>query len=194
MPNSDLAPLITACQMGDMSAFCELFQRCEVRAYRLAVTILRNSGDAEDVIQDVFLRIFRQIGDYRGEANFQTWLTAIVVNACRDRLRRQKIRNAIPLEWLRGNARRDDTDPVDEVEKRWELQTLWGIVNKMEDKYRLPMILFYHEGLTADEVGQVLKVPTHTIYARLNQARQKLRASLHDTRYSIESNSEKELC
>jgi RNA polymerase sigma-70 factor (ECF subfamily) len=194
MPNNNLDSLITGCQSGDLSAFTELFHRCEGRAYRLAVTILRNTGDAEDVIQDVFLRIFRQIGGYRGDANFQTWLTAIIVNACRDRLRRQKIRRTIPLEWLRGNAIRDDTNPADEAEKRWELQTLWGIVNRMEDKYRLPMILFYHEGLTADEVGQVLKLPTHTVYTRLNAARQKLRTAIDEKQSRVKPISEKEIC
>jgi RNA polymerase sigma-70 factor, ECF subfamily len=194
MAYSDYAALIRDCQMGDMSAFSELFRRCEGRAYRLAVTILRNTGDAEDVIQDVFLRIFRQIGDYRGEAGFNTWLTAIIVNACRDRLRRQRVRRAIPLEWLRGSAARDEANPAQEAEQRWELHTLWGIVNKMEDTYRLPMILFYHEGLNADEVGQVLKLPTSKVYARLNKARQKLRAALDEKQASVKQIGEKEIC
>jgi RNA polymerase sigma-70 factor (ECF subfamily) len=194
MSNSNIDSLLSGCQAGDLSAFTELFQRYEGRAYRLAVTILRNTGDAEDVIQDAYLRIFRQIGSYRRDANFQTWLTAIIVNACRDQLRRQRIRRAIPLDWLRGNAIRDNKNPADEAEKSWELQTLWGIVNRMEDKYRLPMILFYHEGLTADEVGQVLKLPTHTVYARLNTARQKLRTALDEKQSTVKKISEKEIC
>ena len=166
--------LLLRCQEGDQAAFAEFFRCYKDKVYRLAVTILRDVQEAEDITQEVFLRLLRQIHSYRGEAAFDTWLTAITVNACRDRLRRQKLRRALPLEWLRGRARQQDTDEA--VEQRQWKRSLWEQVDLLEDKYRLPVILFYYEGLPAGEVARVLGLTVSAVYARLNTARVRLRA------------------
>ena len=103
---SHLDNLVQRCQQGELAAFSELFEQQETAVYRLALTILQNEQDAEDAVQDVFLRIFEQIKNYRGQSSFRTWLTAIVVNSCRDKLRRRKVRRAFALDWLRGHAMR----------------------------------------------------------------------------------------
>ncbi len=176
---SNLDHLIDRCQQGELDAFAELFHQRKERVYRLALTILRSEQDAEDVTQDVFLRVFRQVGDFQGQSAFNTWLTAIVVNACRDKLRRQRLRQAIPLEWLRRKPAGDSSAEMAEEER--ERHSLWACVDQMETQYRLPVILFYYEGLSADEVAQVLKLPVKTVYSRLNTAREKLRRALHET-------------
>jgi RNA polymerase sigma-70 factor (ECF subfamily) len=176
---SALDHLLCRCQQGDLAAFSELFCCFQDRVYRLAVTILRDEHEAEDITQEVFLRLFRQINSYREEAAFSTWLTAITVNACRDRLRRQKLRQALPLEWLRGRAQR--VDSAEMVEQRQLKRSLWEQVDRLEDKYRLPVILFYYEGLPADEVAQMLGLKISAVYARLNTARVRLRAVLQET-------------
>ncbi len=173
---TNLDRLIDRCQQGELDAFAELFHQRKERVYRLALTILRDEQDAEDVTQDVFLRVFRQVGDFQGQSSFSTWLTAIVVNACRDRLRRQRLRKAIPLDWLRGKPARGAL-----VEEEQEKHSLWTCVDGMETQYRLPVILFYYEGLSADEVAQVLNLSVKTVYSRLNTAREKLRRLLHET-------------
>jgi RNA polymerase sigma-70 factor (ECF subfamily) len=173
---SELEPLLLRCRQGERAAFDELFWSFEGQAFRLAVTILRDKQDAEDVLQDVFLRVFNCLKDYRGEASFRTWLTAIVVNACRDRLRRNRLRRYIPLEWLRGRGTQETMDEV--VDQRVRRQGLWAQVERLEDQLRLPVILFYQEGLPAEEVGQALNLPVTTVYARLNRARQRLRGAL----------------
>jgi DNA-directed RNA polymerase specialized sigma24 family protein len=109
------------------AALIEFFRCYKDKVYRLALTILRDVQEAEDITQEVFLRLLRQIHSYRGEAAFDTWLTAITVNACRDRLRRQKLRRALPFEWLRGRARRQDTDEA--VEQRQWKRSLWEQVD-----------------------------------------------------------------
>ncbi len=187
---SDLDRLIDRCQQGELDAFAELFHQCKERVYRLALAILRNEQDAEDVTQDVFLRVFRQVGDFQGQSAFTTWLTAIVVNACRDKLRRQRLRRAIPLDWLRGRPAGDSTPEM--VEQERERLSLWACVDRMENAYRLPVILFYAEGLSAGEVAQVLRLPVQTIYARLNTAREKLRRALNETGERRMAYSEKE--
>lgn len=170
---SNLDSLVQRCQQGELAAFTELFHRHEAQVYRLAVTILHHEQDAEDVVQDVFLRVFERIKSYEGQSSFKTWLTSIVVNTCRDKLRRQKVRHAFSLDWLRRGPATPDV--AEEVSQRQHMQHLWRLVNQLDEKYRLPLILHYVERLPCDEVAAVLQVPTSTVYSRLNTARIKLR-------------------
>lgn len=175
--------LIIRCRQGDAEAFDSLFSCCEGQVFRLAATILGNEQDAEDVTQEVFLRLFRQIGKFQGQSSFTTWLTAIVVNACRDQLRRRKVRRIFLLDWLRGQVDHDDPDITGPVQERQQRQALWSLVDEMDEKHRLPVILFYQEGLSAGEVAQALNLPVKTIYSRLNTARQRLRIALNEYDY-----------
>ena len=177
---SELDELVSRCQQGELAAFTELFRRYEDQVYRLAVTILRDEQDAEDAVQDVFLRVFEQIKGYRGESSFKTWLTAIAVNRCRDRLRRRKVRRTLSLDRLRGRIGRNQTDLADVIAARQRRQTLWSLVDRLDGKYRLPVILHYHEGLSCGEVARVLGVRVSVVYSRLNTARLRLRAMLRE--------------
>jgi RNA polymerase sigma-70 factor (ECF subfamily) len=182
---SGLDELVQRCKRGDLAAFTRLFRDHEARLYRLAVTILRNEGDAEGALQDTYIRIFERIGRFRGQSSFETWMTTIMVNICRDRLRRRKVRRALPLDWLRNQA--GDEDIAREVGARSQRQTLWTLVDRLDDKHRLPVILHYHEGWSCGEVADILAMRTSTVYSRLNTACVRLRAMLQaESRQGIE--------
>jgi RNA polymerase sigma-70 factor (ECF subfamily) len=177
--------LVQRCKQGDLAAFSQLFRDHEARLYRLAVTILRNERDAEDALQDAYIRIFERIKRFRGKSALETWITAIMVNVCRDQLRRQRVRRALPLDWLRDRAGRGDV--VRDVGSRIQRQTLWSLVDRLDDKHRLPVILHYHEGWSCGEVADILAVRTSTVYSRLNTARVQLRTMLQaESRQGIE--------
>jgi RNA polymerase sigma-70 factor (ECF subfamily) len=168
--------LAQRCQAGDLAAFDELFAHYEARLYRLALTILGNEKDAEDAVQDTFLRVFERIGRYRHDAALTTWLTAIAVNVCRDRLRRARVRRAFSLDWLRGLAGDHNVD--EQATDNDRRQSLWAAVNALDDTLRLPIILHYGQGLPCDQVAQVLGLPVSRVYSRLNTARAALRQAL----------------
>ena len=136
---SELDELVQRCKQGDLAAFSRLFRDHEARLYRLAATILHNEGDAEDALQDTYIRVFERINRFRGKSTFETWMTAIMVNVCRDRLRRRKVRSALPLDWLRDQAA--DSDVVRDVGARNQRQMLWSLVGRLDDKHRMPVIL-----------------------------------------------------
>lgn len=171
---SELDELVRRCQAGELAAFTVLFRRYEARVYRLALAIVRDERDAEDAVQDAFLRAFERIKRFRGDASFDTWFTAVVVNVCRDRLRRRRVRQALPLEWLRGKLRSSD-DVVETVSRRLERQALSALVDRLDDAHRLPVILHYYEGLPCADVARILGVRLTTVYTRLNTARIRLR-------------------
>lgn len=171
--------IVQGCRRGDPSAFATLFARFQDRVYDLACVILRDEAEAEDAVQDAFLRIFEHIADYRGESSFETWLVAITVNGCRDRLRRRKVRQALSLErlaprWLSRILGLND-DPAMTFELREQRRSLWAMVDCLDDRLRLPLILRYHYGLTCGEVAQVLGLVTGTVYSRLSEGRRCLR-------------------
>ena len=187
---SELDELVQRCKQGDLAAFTRLFRDHEARLYRLAVTILHNEADAEGALQDTYIRIFERIGRFREQSSFETWMTAIMVNVCRDRLRRRKVRRALPLDWLRGKA--GDQDVAREVAAWNQRQTLWSLVDRLDDKHRLPVILHYHEGWSCGEVADILALRTSTVYSRLNTARVRLRAMLQaESRQGIERSRER---
>jgi RNA polymerase sigma-70 factor (ECF subfamily) len=171
---SDIDKVVHRCQQGELAAFTELFRSHEASVYRLALTILCDEQDAQDAVQDVLLRVFEQIKGYQGNASFKTWLTTITVNLCRDRLRRRKVRYALSLEWIRGWA--GPHNVPDEVAQRQRSENLWALVGRLDEKYRLPVILHYYEELPCDEVARILDLTVSTVYSRLNTARLRLRA------------------
>jgi len=173
---SDLEALVQRCQRGDEAAFAEIFESQMARIFRLALTILRDRQDAEDVTQETFLRVFKRIGDYRGESSFQTWLTSIAVNLCRDRMRRRKLRSLVSLDWLRGRPGKHDVSDV--VAERQQRQMLHAMVDRLDEPLRLTVILFYQQHLSCEEIAALCDVRTSTIYARLYKARTQLRAML----------------
>jgi RNA polymerase sigma factor (sigma-70 family) len=111
----DWDELVRRCRQGELAAFTKLFHGYEGLVYRLAVTILRHEQDAEAVVQDAFLRVFERIKAFRGESSFRAWLTVIVVNLCRDKLRRRKVRRALSLERLRGQVGHSAAEVIEVV-------------------------------------------------------------------------------
>jgi RNA polymerase sigma-70 factor (ECF subfamily) len=144
------------------------------------LTILKNEQDAEDVTQDVFLRVFRQINRFQYQAAFSTWLTAIVVNTCRDRLRRQKVRRVLSLDWLHPQPASREPTVAEGFEQEHKHTALWDCIDRMDDRYRLPMILFYRDGLCAKEIAMALNLPVKTVYSRLNTARELLQKQMRE--------------
>ena len=175
----DQQQLVQRCQDGDLEAFSLLFRKYRQRLYNLACTIMRNEETAADVVQDTFLATFQKIATFHGEASLETWLTAITVNKCRSRLRRYKVRQIISLETLRGSLFSRD-DPVEaQVAQQQQKSDLWHLVDTLDDRLRLPLILRYQHDLPAGEVAQVLNRPVNRVYQQLHEGRQQLRRLLN---------------
>ena len=133
--------------------------------YRLALCRLQNTADAEDVYQDVFLRLLEQktIG-WDGE-HLKAWLIRTALNRCADLGRLRRRRGTLPLEEAAGLAR-----PAEESSAE-----LWDAVARLPEKLRTVVHLFYGEGYECGEIGALLGVPAATVRSRLRRARAELR-------------------
>jgi RNA polymerase sigma-70 factor (ECF subfamily) len=186
--------LVAGFQEGDQAAFELLFERYHRRIYTLAYRILGNEQEAEDIVQETFLKAFRTLAHFRGDSSFETWLIAIAVNASRDRMRRRKIRRAISLDGLAPLALRrllkrvhaEADDPAAATGRRERRRALWEAVAQLDMRLRLPILLRYGEGLSCSEIAEVLDLSLSTVYTQLSDGRKLLRRTLEGDGYEIE--------
>jgi RNA polymerase sigma-70 factor (ECF subfamily) len=159
--------LIRRCQSGEEAAFRELLRRYRGRAVFLAGHFLGDWNEAEDVVQEAFLRVFRSIRSFRGDAGFYSWLYRIVVNLCRDRGRRAGARATVPLD-----ETRDADDSGDWGATRLHVEAL---LSRLSDELRVTLLLREMVGLSYAEIAEELEVPVGTVRSRLSAAREQFR-------------------
>ena len=153
---------------ADSDAFRALFERYKDRVYSIA---LRYSGDpavAQDITQDTFLKLFAGIGTFRGDANFDSWLYRLVVNACFDQKR--KTRRLLPLvegllDWLPAPG----GSALDDVVRAEMSAGIRDVVETLPPEQRMVIVLRYTQGLSYEEIAGILGCPAGTIASRLNR-------------------------
>jgi RNA polymerase sigma-70 factor (ECF subfamily) len=173
--------LITRYQRGQAVAFSALFDRYKDCVYRLALVLLRNSSDAEEVVQETFIDLLRALPRYEveGPARFETWLYRVAVNRCRMRLRRTRPPSA---DWGEMAERLASTNPHHDPQTtalRGEMRrALWQAVDGLADHHRSVILLRYLYDLPYQEIADVLEISLGTVKSRLHTAHQQLRQRL----------------
>ena len=167
--------VIEACQQGDREAFRLLFESYKDKVFSIAVYSV--GGDralADDVTQQIFLKLFTAIRQFRGESEFTTWLYRMVVNACLDERRRRK-------RWLPwGETETAMTNPVDRKPQEKQFarlevaEAVQAAIGELKPKFRLPILLKYIEGLSYDEIATVMGCSKGTVASRLNRGHSQL--------------------
>ncbi len=166
--------VIEACQQGDRAAFQLLFETYKDKVFSIAV--YSSGGDravADDVTQQIFLKLFTAIRQFRGDSEFTTWLYRLVVNACLDERRRR--RRLLP--WGETVAMRNTSDkkPQEKQFARLEVQeAVQAAIGELKPKFRLPILLKYIEGLSYDEIATVMGCSKGTVASRLNRGHSQL--------------------
>jgi RNA polymerase sigma-70 factor (ECF subfamily) len=171
--------LIERCRAGDSSAVETLVRACQPAVFRLALSILDDAAEADEAAQDALVAALNALGGYRGEAAFTTWLYRITINVCRGRLRRgrarERLRAALANVLRLGGGL---PEPEEAAAQREKAAALWQAVQMLDEKHRLPLVLFYYHDLPALEIAQILALNEGTVHSRLHTARQRLRAEL----------------
>jgi RNA polymerase sigma-70 factor (ECF subfamily) len=169
--------VIEACQRGEHDAFTLLFEANKDRVYSIA---LRYSGDpavAMDIAQDTFLKLLSRIGEFRGEANFDSWLYRIVANTCLDH--RRSAKRLLPLLEDLVNLFTVRRETVLQDLLRMEMQQgVQQVVAALVPEQRILVILRYTENLSYEEIAEVLGCSVGTVGSRLNRAHKVLERRL----------------
>jgi RNA polymerase sigma-70 factor (ECF subfamily) len=169
--------VIEACQRGDREAFQVLFETYKDKVYSIAVySVGGDRSIADDVTQQIFLKLFTAIQQFRGESEFTTWLYRLVVNACMDE--RRKRRRLLP--WGDGPAHHpSEQKPQEQRYARLELaQAVQQAIAELKPKFRLPILLKYIEGLSYEEISSVMGISKGTVASRLNRGHRQLAKQL----------------
>lgn len=171
---------------GDETALAPLIERYKRMVYRLAVQITKNSADADDVMQETFIKVYRSIHTFRKDATFETWLYRIAVNEAlnfvkrRDRRKESRLETAAESEYESTvlHSAQVANDPHAQAEKSELRQHVTAAVNSLSLKHRTVVILHEFEGLTHAEIASILNCSEGTVRSRLHYARKKLRTLL----------------
>ena len=170
---SDLE-LLKAHVDGDPKAFATLVARHQDRMWAIALRTMRNPEDAADALQDAYIAAFRRAGSFRGESKVTTWLHRVVVNACLDRLRSQKVRAADPLpEDLDRSLELaiEVGDPLEEREERDRIAAAMAVLNPDQ---RAALVLVDMEGYSVEEAAAILGCAVGTVKSRCARGRARL--------------------
>jgi len=135
--------------------------------------MLGDPEEAEDAAQEIFVRLYRQLGRYDPERKFSTWTLAIATNYCIDQLRRRRMQ-FVPLENIIPWARARDAGPEGEALSRESRDEVQRLLKKLPEKYRAPLVLRYWEDLSCAEIAEILGVPEGTIKTQIHRARKQL--------------------
>ena len=184
----DEAAIIRAAQQGDQAAFERLVHTYDQNVLRLAVNLLRSTEDAYDVYQEAFLRVHRNLQNFRFDCSFHTWLYRIVTNLCLDHLRKKKVRRqeSMTVETDSGVVdrasilaeERPGSDPQRTLLSQEVREKIRVALQGMTPRERMVFELRHYEGLRLKAIGEMLGTTEEAAKNCLFRATQKMRAAL----------------
>lgn len=183
---SDESALLAQAREGDTQAFGELVRRYETKIFRLAQHITQNREDAEDVLQETFLKAYEHLDQFQGNSKFYTWVVRIAVNQALMKLRRRKTDKSVSLDETIDTGEDTivreiaawDEDPEQRFSREEIGQILDSAIQGLEPPYRSVFALRDIEGLSTEETAEALGLSVPAVKSRLLRARLQLREKL----------------
>lgn len=181
------ARLIYRCLAGDEKAYRELIERYQAQVYSVALRMVRRSEDAEDVVQETFVRMFRALDRYDPSRPFSAWLLTIASRLCIDHLRRRRV-GTIPLTQRDPGSGEEYTievedpglKPDDWTEHKEEERRSEELIASLPPHYRIVVILRHQQDLSYEEIAEALHLPLGTVKARIHRARAILKKRIEE--------------
>jgi len=167
----------------DGAAFRTIIKTHNQRLYRIARGVVRNDSEAEDIVQEAYVRAFAHLESFRGDASLGTWLSRIVINEALGRLRKRRRTAAMP-ENPEARIIRFPLNPSDDPERTMAQRQILALVERATDSlpdiYRMVFVARVIEGLSMEETADLLGVRPETVKTRLHRGRSLLRKALDD--------------
>ena len=180
--NGQEAELISRCQQGDQDALKEIFNQYHKKVYRIAYGVVRQREDALDVVQEVFIKLFRSIKNFKGKSAFYTYLYRLAINTAIDHSRKAKKAVFFSLDEEGGFQPSDGPEKrPDQIVARKELEekVRWAIDQLPQDQ-KATMIYREIEELSYEEIAEAMGCSVGTVMSRLHYGRKKLQVLLKD--------------
>lgn len=183
--------LIEKSKKGDLNAFEQLVRRYENKVFTVAFRFTGNYDDACDVAQEAFLRLYQALPGFREESNLMTWFYRIIANVCRDEMRRRKRYNNFSLDGNPGGCNilqlpDQGVLPEEVVEKQEFTDMVQKCLDSLSEEHRFILIMRDIQGLSYDEMAQILNISLGTVRSRLNRARQVFKGKIIEAKELFE--------
>ena len=185
---SDEEAMLRVQKQNDPQAFAVLNRRWRGRIERLCVRLTGDGHRAEDIVQEVFTRIFVHRGQYRHDGRFATYLWRVAVNACYDDLRRRRKRGELSLNEENGNGTMGEgllesaePSPESAAVSQEQADLVRRALQKLPEHYRAVVVLRHYEGLKFREIAKVLEIAEGTVKSRMAEALNRLERILQTT-------------
>ena len=187
MERSD-SELVRASRRGDREAFRELVERYQRKVVSVALGMVHNRDNALEISQETFVKAFENLGTFKGESSFYTWLYRIVVNRAIDFQRRERRHPTVALDdHSSGGDEYEGTlkeerlgDPYEQAQAREIGDRVTEAINELTPDHKAVILLREVEGLSYDEISRVMQCSKGTVMSRLHYARKKLQKKLKD--------------
>jgi RNA polymerase sigma-70 factor, ECF subfamily len=179
--------LVAEAQAGNANAFAALMGQYESHVYRLALNITHNPQDAEDALQDAFLKAYTHLGEFRGESRFSTWLVRIATNEALTKIRQRRPEGeASSNEWIGAEneisrpreIKDDDDNPEERCSKTELLEILSEAIESLDVSLRMVFVLRDIQSFSTEDTARLLGLSDAAVKTRLMRARLKLRQRL----------------
>ncbi len=174
--------LLELCKQQDQEALRVLFRRHEKPVYNLLYRMLSNHEDAEEALADVFVKVWRAAGSFKGDSKFTTWLFKIAANTARDFLRSRMIRREVSLEdglvsegEVARSAAARTVDPEDSTLREDELSRISAALNGLSEDDRLLITLYHFQELDYQDIAEITGICAGNLKVKLFRARQRLK-------------------
>jgi RNA polymerase sigma-70 factor (ECF subfamily) len=181
----DDAELVQRALERDGEAFRAIMQRHNQRLYRIARSVLRNSAEAEDAVQEAYVAAFSHLASYRGESPLGAWLARIVMNEALGRLRRKPaaadfapIESVPEAQIIQFPSSAANEDPERTMAQRQILQLVENATDRLPGEYRVVFVTRVIEGMSVEETADLLRIKPETVKTRLHRARALVRDQL----------------
>jgi len=178
------ADLVARARLRDQEAVRTILRRYNQRLYRVVRAILRHDSEAEDAVQETYLRAFSHLDDFRGEAGLSTWLTRIAINEALGRLRRRRAGpepvggEQIMAQIIQFPAAGASHDPERTMAQREIQHLLEHAIDELPEDFRAVLVMRVIEGMSIEETAELLQLQPETVKTRLHRARRLLREHL----------------
>jgi RNA polymerase sigma-70 factor (ECF subfamily) len=182
MPRTD-EELVALSIGGDVESFNQLVLRWERPIFALAYRVIGREEEARDVVQETFLRAFRGIGNFRGQAKFSSWVYRIALNLCRDWIRRERRAPILPtpegVDVIELAAERGPVESIEDLVARNDISKVVAeLMTRLPEEQRTAIVLKEYHGMTFQEIADLQGVPLSTVKTRLYQGLNVLRRHL----------------
>lgn len=183
---TDDLELVRRALARDVGAFRAIMTRHNQRLYRMARSIVRNDSEAEDALQEAYMRAFAKLDSFRGESTLATWLSRIVINEALGRLRKSRRAKTVPLpdegavmaQIIPFPLNANSDDPERNMAQRQILEFVERATDSLPENFRTVFVARAIEGLSVEETAQLLGIKPETVKTRLHRARKLLRERL----------------